>query len=468
MAECLQLRVQNFKSLRDVQLELRPGLNVLIGPNGSGKTNFLSALKFTRDFMLHGAARAVAFAGGPRSVYSRDADRVLIHLKMPYGSRQIRRQPIPVYMLWSFAISQSTGEIPTVVSEAVRLIAVTGGTEEELFALTRDTHSGRIEKSLPKDETIRAIFAGWPSTRDRKRDRKDQIDVNKYIDNVSRALTGDTDHSMLPALAQLDTKLSHLSGLFHALNEYNILPDIARAPSEPSPYAYMRPDGAGMSEVVHALTEGLFYKLEDSRRLDVDLFTLRLTGFLPQFWYPVPEFLLWSHRREPRAIETALDNIKEQLVAAVRPIDGLTTQLDHNTGKRFAVFTAGGKRFLPSEVSDGTIKWLCILISLFVTKSSVYLLEEPENFLHPWMQQRLVSTMRQQAAASQTMFFLTSHSTTVLNSVTPDEILIVTPAHNGTEIDRIRDREEIEHVLANSQFGLGDLWVSGAIDGVPH
>ena len=105
----LRIRIQNFKSIEDATVDLRPGLNILIGPNGSGKTNFLSALKFVRDFILHGAARAVAFAGGPRSVYNRGASAVSITLSLPYGDRTVRRRKTPVSLSWTFSVTQSKG-----------------------------------------------------------------------------------------------------------------------------------------------------------------------------------------------------------------------------------------------------------------------------------------------------------------------------------------------------------------------
>jgi predicted ATPase len=63
-----RLQVQNFKSLRDLDLELGP-LNVLVGPNMSGKSNILSAFKFLHQFMfpqagLQGLGYAVAQHGG--------------------------------------------------------------------------------------------------------------------------------------------------------------------------------------------------------------------------------------------------------------------------------------------------------------------------------------------------------------------------------------------------------------------
>ncbi len=46
-----RIRVQNFKSLRDVTVEFSP-VTVLIGKSGTGKTNFASAIRFLRDFLV--------------------------------------------------------------------------------------------------------------------------------------------------------------------------------------------------------------------------------------------------------------------------------------------------------------------------------------------------------------------------------------------------------------------------------
>lgn len=43
-----RVSIQNFKSLKDVTLDLQK-VNLLIGPNNSGKTNFLKALEYVRD-----------------------------------------------------------------------------------------------------------------------------------------------------------------------------------------------------------------------------------------------------------------------------------------------------------------------------------------------------------------------------------------------------------------------------------
>src|SRR5258708_35734060 len=76
------VQIKNFKSFRDVTLELRRN-NVLLGPNMSGKSNFLDFFKFVQDLlvpspgMLSGLANAlnprngfrrVAWGGGDNSV----------------------------------------------------------------------------------------------------------------------------------------------------------------------------------------------------------------------------------------------------------------------------------------------------------------------------------------------------------------------------------------------------------------
>lgn len=55
----LKLGVKNFRCLADVELEFR-NINVLFGPNGSGKTTFLDTVWFVRDCAIRGVDEASA------------------------------------------------------------------------------------------------------------------------------------------------------------------------------------------------------------------------------------------------------------------------------------------------------------------------------------------------------------------------------------------------------------------------
>lgn len=58
-----RVRLRNFRSIRACDVELG-NLNVLVGPNASGKSNFLDALQFTRDALHLRLGEALRIRGG--------------------------------------------------------------------------------------------------------------------------------------------------------------------------------------------------------------------------------------------------------------------------------------------------------------------------------------------------------------------------------------------------------------------
>lgn len=58
-----RIKVSNFKSFDELEVELRP-LNIVVGGNASGKSNFLEIFKFLRDIEAHGLENAVSLQGG--------------------------------------------------------------------------------------------------------------------------------------------------------------------------------------------------------------------------------------------------------------------------------------------------------------------------------------------------------------------------------------------------------------------
>ncbi|RLL89265.1 hypothetical protein CN13_06330, partial [Petrotoga sp. HKA.pet.4.5] len=58
-----RIRVRNFKSFKDLEVELGK-FNVLIGANASGKSNFIRIFEFLRDIVKHGLDNAISMQGG--------------------------------------------------------------------------------------------------------------------------------------------------------------------------------------------------------------------------------------------------------------------------------------------------------------------------------------------------------------------------------------------------------------------
>ena len=117
-----RLTMRNYKSIRDAHIDLRPGLSILIGPNGSGKTCLLSALKFLRDVFRFGAARALARQGGARRVYHRGKSDMYFSLSSTFSERTFRRRQIPCKFNWEVTISQAGPEkIATIIHETFEI-----------------------------------------------------------------------------------------------------------------------------------------------------------------------------------------------------------------------------------------------------------------------------------------------------------------------------------------------------------
>lgn len=58
-----KIKVSNFKSFDELEVELRP-LNVVVGGNASGKSNFLEIFRFLRDMITVGIVNALSLRGG--------------------------------------------------------------------------------------------------------------------------------------------------------------------------------------------------------------------------------------------------------------------------------------------------------------------------------------------------------------------------------------------------------------------
>src|SRR5216684_6910688 len=79
------IEVSGFKSIRALKLDLRR-LNILIGSNGSGKSNFISLFKLMNQAVEGNFQHAVRLAGGANA---------LLH----YGRKQTRE--IRVFLMFN-------------------------------------------------------------------------------------------------------------------------------------------------------------------------------------------------------------------------------------------------------------------------------------------------------------------------------------------------------------------------------
>jgi predicted ATPase len=90
-----RIQIAGFKSIRDQILELRP-LNVLIGANGAGKSNFIEVFRLLDEIVSQNLQLFVARSGGADRLLhfgSKETDHLLMHLH--FGLNAYRCQLVP-------------------------------------------------------------------------------------------------------------------------------------------------------------------------------------------------------------------------------------------------------------------------------------------------------------------------------------------------------------------------------------
>lgn len=115
-----KLRIRNFKSLVDFQLDTLPKFGVIVGPNASGKSNIFEALEFT-NYIMRFAFEATTFFGGkerilsygeqdiisPTQAFQYDfADNFRLHLELMYHNGPRLPNAMDSYGIGSDAIHE--------------------------------------------------------------------------------------------------------------------------------------------------------------------------------------------------------------------------------------------------------------------------------------------------------------------------------------------------------------------------
>ena len=458
----VSLSVRNFRSLGAVTIDLRPGLNVLIGPNGSGKSNVVHAFTLLRDILREGVGLAIAASGGVDRTFRRRATGMTFELQCPLGVRKDRDGSVRVNLVWTLGIRQS--KVNKLAQIAEESVAVTTEYGRQLLrvSVTRDRR-GRTRTSghLVRNPSLQTFIAPYNLVHVSRGSILKQI--RHCLESARERAVKFPELSLLPSIAQADLGIAAVHSLIMGVCDYNILPDHARASAPRVPSPALGPAGEGLSEVIDALEKQELHRL--TRGHWFEPFYRRRNIYLNRLAHsPGRPF---SSRDEN--LSGALEAINLGLRLGVPTLSSVETTLDETTGRRLLRFvSASGEMFYPPEVSDGTVKWLALLTALYVPQASIFLLEEPENFLHPWMQHALLKYIREQSAGSGIPFLLTTHSISLVASCTPDEVLTVDLTSRGTRIRRLSKQRDLRKLMSSSAMSLGDLWLEGTLGGVPH
>ncbi len=163
---------------------------------------------------------------------------------------------------------------------------------------------------------------------------------------------------------------------------------------------------------------------------------------------------LAKHPQIKRTLTLALRDLYEGLEGYEVIIEGGTVQV---------FFTEGNFSIPATRLSDGTLRYLCLLaILLDPTPPPLICIEEPELGMHPDILPKIADLLI--AASKRTQLIVTTHSDILIDALSdqPESVLICEKHQDQTSIRRL-DKNELQPWL--EQYRLGQLWSMGEIGG---
>ena len=151
--------------------------------------------------------------------------------------------------------------------------------------------------------------------------------------------------------------------------------------------------------------------------------------------------------------------------ALSRLFDGIVDFRCPVTGGMVSLFLeeSGGRSIPATRLSDGTLRYLCLLaVLLHPEPPSLIGIEEPELGLHPDLLPGLADLLVE--ASERTQLIVTTHSDVLVDALTErPESIVVCEKHDGQTGMRRLDKADLAKWLKD--YRLGDLWTSGELGG---
>ncbi len=402
-----KITVKNFKSIENASVDLGK-LNVMIGPNGSGKTNFLQAVLFARTVVRPPSLPPYPFAnwwGYQNLVFGRDIkNNVEIDVEGKAGDN--------VPFAYSFVLN-GAGENVNFLQESLRignelsfersgpLLTINNGNPTEAQKQARPGIAKHYVLNLKDNRySIFSLIAqSFTEFYDKYQDRVLAFNQNLVELGQPVILAGQPEN--LSAFDQL------LGLFFNDLWFLSYDPSLAKAPSPP--VDFIRVDGQGIASSLYS-----------------NYGTALPKGYLNDF----------------------LEQYKLSISYNILPNQTISLRL-----------TEGGLLFYIPSIPDGYLKMITIL-HILDRKPSLLLIDELENSLHLKLIELAISAFRSFSGK----VVVTTHSPMVVDLVDPSELVLFEKTGLSTTVKRIANPEALKKRLAEDGLALSESWLYGDLE----
>ncbi len=427
-----KIRVENFKSFKKLEIELGK-FNVLIGPNASGKSNFIQIFQFLKDIANSGLDNAISMHGSVEYLKNINIDpsenlSVSVVFDHEFEFEQKTEKGligIKIYeAIYEFAFKFRKGWPLEFIKEKL--------TQKCNFvSLEKQNKEFKEKEKLGKGEIVFSCTNG-----------KMKIDINqpsevppiKIDDIIPPYFKEDEKWYLYILFLLLEHPLSSLHPLgfkkvFSDISIYDFDPKLLKKITSITGKAELEKDGSNLSIVLKNIIED-----KDKKR---KLFNL-VKDLLP-----------------------FIDNLDVVKLAD----NSLLFKLQETYSKN---------QYLPASlISDGTINMIAVIIALYFKKiknkqfkneqltNPLTIIEEPDRNIHPYLISKVVNMMKD--ASQEKQVIVTTHNPEIVKYAGLENILLVSRDNEGfSTISRPADNEEVKIFLKN-EIGIEELHVQNLL-----
>jgi len=418
--------IENFKSFNTLDVMLS-NFNVLIGPNASGKSNFISIFKFLRDLVNYGLCDAMARQGDIeyfRNVNLGSTKNFILEItadnKIKYGfSRGSRGKYYGLktnYIKYKIELEFYKRKSDFIIRKDILDVkCMFVNLVMNKRKLQEGDPIGDCEYSIVKEnKRIKYNFIKWPETLKIKKEDVFPMAISKMRLENDKEILIQTPAFIIPL---------GINRMFDDITIYYIDPRLSKETTPISGKCELEEDGRNLAFVL----KNILNDKEKKRK-----FYNLLHDILP--FVEDVDF-------EKMLNKTLLFKLKEKYF---------------NT------------KYLPSFlISDGTINIIALLVALyFENKGSVSLFEEPERNMHPYLVSRILDMMKEVSLKKQ--IIITTHNTEIVKHVDVNDILLIKRAADGfSNITKAIENKYVQKFITTemeSSISLEDLFIENKFD----
>ncbi len=426
-----RIQALNYRCLRYVDVHLEGSFQILVGPNASGKSTLLDVIGFLADLISNGLDTAVErrTRNFQDLVWDRDRENSgfelavefeipeELRLKLPEGDQKRRS-----FQLFRYEVAIRSGNDGL-------CIASEGGFLKSEWAVQRERQESIEEHHLAFMSTT--SFASTKPKPDSVLTNPDHIDYRQ----VFRKSAHVTDTFNVEAVEEFEYfPGSELSIAFGPRR--STLKNLPEAPDQFPVATYSK-------RILEAGVQKLFL---DSRRLrQASSPNNRRIGFAPD-----GSNLPWAIQRlreiDGEKFRDWLDHVRTSL----REIEDIRIVEREDDRHAYLMLRYPTGVEIPSwTVSDGTLRLLALTLAAYLPdKQQIYLMEEPENGIHPMAIETVYQSL---SSVYDSQVLVATHSPIFLSCAQPEEILCFA-----------KDDEGATHIVPGNLHPRLTAWQSSA------